>query len=164
MKCALLIIDLQKEYYCGLAEKSMNEACEYINEMIPYFRKNKLPVIWIQDVDEASGVIPGSRGFEFIDLLKPLKEEYSIHKYYGNSFNKTELHSILKKENIDTPILCGYAAENCVLSTYRGALDLDLHPVILQNGIASSRTGAVSFVSEISQLISYEILTRVIED
>ena len=115
-----LIIDLQKDYYQGLAEQSMNEACEYINEMIPYFRKNKLPLIWIQDVDEASGVIPGSRGFEFIDILKPLKGEYSIYKYYGNSFNKTELHGILKKENIDTPVLCGYAAENCVLSHLQG--------------------------------------------
>jgi len=163
MKFALLIIDLQKAYYRGEAVESMELACEYINEMIPRFRKAGCPVIWIQDEDRESGVVPGTEGYDLIDVLKPGKKDYRVNKTYSNSFNKTDLVEILRKEGVDTPVLSGYAAEFCVLSTYRGAKDLDLTPVLLKGGIASGRKDAVSFVSSISETISYGILSKVLE-
>jgi len=42
MKIALMIIDLQKAYYVDDSKKSMDNACEYINAVIPLFRKKKL--------------------------------------------------------------------------------------------------------------------------
>jgi len=163
MKFAFLIIDLQKAYYRGEAVESMNHACEYINEMIPRFRKAGCPVIWIQDEDRESGVVPGTDGYELIAALKPGEDDYRINKTYSNSFNKTDLSSILQKEGVENLILAGYAAEYCVLSTYRGAQDLDFTPVLLKGGIASSRNDAVSFVTSVSEVISYKILTKVLE-
>lgn len=159
MRAALLIIDLQKAYYSAYAKESMDSAVEYINEVIPYFRDNGLPIVWVQDIDEGSGVIPGTEGFEFIDsLAKKIDGEYSVYKKYGNSFNKTELFNILQKENIKNIVVTGYCAEYCVLSTYRGALDLDLTPFILQNGIASGSEKNLDFVKKISDLVSYKFL------
>lgn len=161
MKAALLIIDLQKAYYKGFAKESMDSAVSYINEVIPYFRKNNLPIIWIQDIDETSGVIPGTKDFEFVDTLIDIqKNEYSVHKKYGNSFNKTELYKILKEKEINDIIISGYCAEYCVLSTYRGANDLDLNPFILQNGIASGNKEHLNFVERISNLVSYKFLEK----
>ncbi len=159
MKLALLVIDLQKAYYEGTSKESMDKAIDYINETIGIFRRKELPIIWIQDIDEESGVVPDTEGFEFIDVLLDKQEgEYSIYKKYGNSFNKTELFDILKKEGIENIIISGYCAEYCVLSTYRGAQDLDLKPFILQHGIASGSKENLELVERISNLVSYAFL------
>jgi len=163
MRLALMIIDLQKAYYVDDSKKSMDSACEYINAVIPLFRKKKLPIFWIQDVEAEDAVVPGSERFDLIDCLKPEKDEYRIHKEYGNSFNKTKCIEILKEENIDTVIITGYCAENCVLSTYRGALDHDLTPVILKNGIASGNQDNLKFVEDISDIISYNMIKKLLE-
>jgi nicotinamidase-related amidase len=163
MKLALMVIDLQKAFYKGEALESMDNACEYINEMLPLFRKKGLPIIWVQHIEDENGIVPGTEGFEFIDCLKPAEGEYKIYKKYGNSFNKTKCAELLKENNIDTVIITGYCAEYCVLSTYRGALDLDLLPVILKNGIASSNKEGIKFVEDISNIISYGVLARVME-
>lgn len=163
MKPALMIIDLQKAYYYGDRIKSMDGACEYINAVLPLFRKKGLPVIWIQHIDDEDGVVPGTEGFEFIDCLKPESGEYRIHKEYGNSFNKTKCLEVLNENGADTVIITGYCAEYCVLSTYRGALDHDLMPVILRNGIASGNKKNIKFVEDISNIISYDVLKKILE-
>ncbi len=164
MKLALMVIDLQKAFYHGEKIASMDLACDYINTVIPLFRKKKLPILWVQDIDEESGVTPETEGFEFIDSLEPENGEYRIHKHYGNSFNKTEALKILRENNVDTVIITGYCAENCVLSTYRGALDHDLTPALLKKGIASGNKDNLRFVEEISNVISYAVLKKILED
>jgi nicotinamidase-related amidase len=51
-------------------------------------------------------------------------------------------------------ILSGYCAEYCVLSTYRGAKDLDFKPVLLRNALASGNRKNIRFVEDISDTIS----------
>lgn len=164
MKLALLIIDLQKAYYRGEGQKSMDEACEYINAILPGFRNKKLPVVWIQHISKYDGAEPGKEGFEFIDQLKPQEGEYHIHKEYGNSFNKTELLDILKKNNVDTVVITGYCAEYCVMSTFRGALDVDLTPVILKGSLASGNRKNIKFVEDVNSVISFDILAKILTE
>lgn len=160
MRPGLLIIDLQKAYYRGAAVNPIDSATVYINEVLPWFRDANLPIAWIHNIDEESGVVPGKEGFEFIASLLPMDSnvERRFHKHYGNSFNKTGLHAFMQENDIDTLIITGYSAESCVLSTYRGALDLDYTPVILRSAIASSNSERIRFVSEISEIISYQAL------
>lgn len=164
MKMALMVIDLQKAYYRGESKASMDAACEYINAVLPMFRRKKLPILWIQHIDEEDGSAPGKEGFDFIDLLEPGKDEYRIHKKYGNSFNKTDCLEILRKNGVDTILITGYCAEHCVLSTFRGAEDVDIQPVILRNGIASGNAENLRFVEKISTIISFGILAKMMED
>jgi nicotinamidase-related amidase len=164
MKLALMIIDMQKEFYVGRTVSQMDKAAEYINAVIPLFDAKNLPVIWVQDVDEADGVVPGSEGFELIDSLTPPENAVRVHKKYGNSFNKTDCDKILKENGVDTILMTGYCAEHCVLSTYRGAKDLDYFPVILKNGIASNEEENKRFVEDISDTISYGMLVKLLND
>lgn len=164
MKPALMIIDMQKEYFNGKAKESMTNASMYINEVIGYFRDKKLPIIWIQDLDKECGVIPGKEGFDIIDLLKIKQGDFIIHKEYGNSFNKTDCINLLKEHDIDFILMSGYCAENCVLSTYRGALDLDLTPILLKKGIASGDSENLKFVEKISDTIDYNIVKKMLEN
>ena len=164
MKLALMIIDMQKEYYQGGALSQMDRASEYINAVIPLFEKKNLPIIWVQDIDEEDGVVPGTEGFDLIDLLKPKTDSIIVHKRYGNSFNKTECDRILKEHGVDTVVLTGFCAEYCVSNTYRGAKDLDYFPVLLKNGIASVEEANKQFVENINETITYGMLKKILED
>lgn len=164
MKLALMIIDMQKEYHQGGALSQMGRASEYINAVIPLFEKKGLPIIWVQDIDEEDGVVPGTEGFDLIDSLKPKENAIIIHKRYGNSFNKTECDRILKEHGVDTVVLTGFCAEYCVSNTYRGAKDLDYFPVLLKNGIASVEEANKQFVENINETISYGMLKKILED
>jgi nicotinamidase-related amidase len=164
MKLGLMIIDLQKAYYEGESKASMDGACEYINAVLPLFRKAGLPVLWVQHVSDEDGVVPGAEGFELIDALKPLEVEHRIHKTYGNSFNKTECAALLREQGVDTVVITGYCAEHCVLSSYRGAADQDFLPVILRNGIASGSAENKRFVENISNVLCYAFLKKMLED
>jgi len=160
---ALMVIDLQKAYYRGAAKESMDTACEYINAVLPLFRKRGSPVLWVQHMDEEDGVVPGKEGFELLDALKPEPAEPRIRKAYGNSFNRTDCARILAESRPDLVVMTGYCAEHCVLSTYRGAQDLDLLPVILRNGIASGSRENKAFVEGISNVITYGVLRKLLE-
>lgn len=162
MKPALMVIDMQKEYYKGETLTQMDRAAEYINWILPKFEAKGLPVVWVQDIDEEIGVVPGTEGFEFIDSLKPNDGSFRIHKRYGNSFNKTDCDKILKDAGVDTVVMTGYCAEFCVLSTYRGAKDLDYFPVILKDGIASSKESNKEFVENISETITAGVLAKLL--
>ena len=162
MRSALMIIDMQKGYYAGPTVEQMDAAAEYINYMIPKFETKGLPVVWVYNLDEEDGVVPGDERFEFIDAFKPGENHIKIHKTYGNSFNKTDADKILKEHGVDTIVVTGFCAEYCVLSTYRGAKDLDYFPIILTNGIASVKESHKEFVQNISETITCGTLERMI--
>jgi nicotinamidase-related amidase len=156
MKPALLVIDVQKQFFKEdpETEKSLTRAMDYILGAIELFRKHNLPIVFIQHKEEEYDLVPGKEGFDLPDAFKVLPTDIRITKIYGNSFNQTGLGEQLKALGVDTLVLTGYCAEHCVLSTYRGAQDIDLHPILLRDSLASGSTENIRFVQNISQLIS----------
>jgi len=71
MKAALLIIDVQKESIKteSIASQSIRKAIACINAAIILFRKNSLPIIGIQYINEEEHLVPGMDGFEIPFLL-----------------------------------------------------------------------------------------------
>jgi nicotinamidase-related amidase len=165
MKPALLVIDVQKKFLTinPTMTESINDAIEFINAAIELFREKNLPVISIQHVNEESGLVPGEEGFELPDSLNILPADLHIHKTYGNSFTKTVLVDELRKQDVDTVIVTGFCAEYCVLSTYRGAQDHDLVPILLRGAIASDNMKNIRFVESISEIISFKALKKALE-
>ncbi|MBN1995583.1 MAG: isochorismatase family protein [Anaerolineae bacterium] len=165
MQPALLVIDVQKEFYKfnPVTAQSLDDAIEYINAAIALFREKNLPVICVQHVDEAENLKPGVAGFDVPEALNVLPSDLHIHKTYSNSFNKTLLEKELQTLGVDIVIITGFCAEYCVLSTYRGAEDLDLTPLILRGALASGALENIKFVENISDLISYGALKKVLE-
>lgn len=165
MKPALLVIDVQKDFYNSgpRSAQSLHEAVEYINEAIAMFRAKNLPIVCVQHLNPSDNLVPGAESFELPDDLQILPSDISIHKTYGNAFNKTDLHSKLLELNVDTVIITGYCAEFCVLSTYRGARDLDLTPILFRGSLASDTPENIKFVESISDIISYGALKKILE-
>ncbi len=164
MNLALLVIDVQKEFFdiSPTTTQSLNDAIEYINAAIALFRAKELPVICVQDMEEGHGRVPGTEGFEVPEALDILPSGLHIHKTYGNAFNKTPLAEELRALGVDTLILTGFSATQCVLSTYRGAEDLDLTPILLRGSLASDNPKHIRFVEEISNIISYGVLKKLL--
>jgi nicotinamidase-related amidase len=164
MKPVLLVIDVQKKFFeiSPTITQSLNDAIEYINAAIALFREKNLPIICVQHMDETEKLVPGAEGFDLPDALNILPSDVHIHKTYGNSFNKTALEKELAELGIDTVIITGFCAEYCVLSTYRGAQDLDLTPIILRGSLASGTLENITFVESISDIISYGALKKLL--
>ncbi len=164
MKPALLVIDVQKAFYQrnAITTQSLENAVEYINYAINLFRQKELPVISIQHVDPADNLIPGVEGFNLPDTLKILPGDLHIHKTYGNAFCKTPLKKNLADLGVDTVFLTGFCAEYCVLSTCRGAEDVDLTPILIRGSLASGVLENIRFVENINAIISVEALEKVL--
>ena len=166
MKPALLVIDLQKDFFSGdpIKVTSLNNAVQYTNYAIELFREKSLPIISIQHINEHNNLVPGTVGFELPDDLDILDSDIHIHKKRGNAFINTPLLDELKKMEVDTVFISGFKAENCVLSTYRGAADLDLNPIIIRGSIASDSVESVHFIERINELISINALELFLEN
>lgn len=165
MKPALLVIDVQKAFFDMSPDtaQSLKDAIEYINAGIKLFREKQLPVICVQHMEESEGLVPGEEGFDLPEDLQILDSDLHVHKSYGNAFNKTDLEAELRELGIDTVIITGFCAEYCVLSTYRGAQDCDLKPILLRGSLASSTPQNIPFVEGISDIISYGALQKMLE-
>ena len=164
MKPALLVIDVQRSFFkfSPTTAQSLNDAIEYINAAIALFRERELPTVCIQHLDKVEKLVPGEVGFELPEELGILPSDLHIHKTYGNAFNKTSLEDDLRDLGVDTVLITGFCAEYCVLSTYRGAQDLDLTPIILRGSLASDKLKNIKFVESISDIISYGVLKKVL--
>jgi nicotinamidase-related amidase len=164
MKPALLIVDVQNDFFniSPTTAQSLCEAIQYINVAIALFREKHLPIICIQHMNSRDNLIPGQVGFDMPDQLAVLESDERIHKTYGNAFNKTPLLEKLNASGIDTVILTGFCAEHCVLSTYRGAKDLDLTPIMLRGALASDKPENIPFVENISDIISIGALRHIL--
>lgn len=156
MKPALLVIDVQKQFFSSdpETERSLSNAVQYIVPAIKLFHEKKFPVVFVQHMEEADGLLPGTEGFELPKDFDVHPEDIRITKTYNNAFNKTGLHEKLKALGVDTLIITGYCAEWCILSTIRGAWDLDLNAFLLLGSIASGSKEAISFVENNHEVIS----------
>jgi nicotinamidase-related amidase len=165
MKTALLVIDVQKQFFKEDpdTEKSLNTAVQYIIPTIQLFHQQKLPVVFVQHMEEADGLLPGTEGFELPDAFDVQPGDLRITKTYNNAFNKTGLNDKLKALGVDTLIITGYCAEWCVISTIRGAWDLDYKTIILLGSVASGSKESIAFIENNHSVISLGALQAFIK-
>lgn len=164
MRPALLVIDIQNKWLSsnpGL-RTSLEQRVEVINSAIALFRKKGLPVIRVYHVDKGEGPLPGTEEFDFLPSIEIAESDPRVIKNYPNAFNRTELADLLSQRKVDTVILCGLSATVCVLATYVGAEDHDLHPFLLRDGVAAGSEQNVRFAEEIFETLSVGALTQVL--
>ena len=127
MKEALLIIDVQNDYFPGGANELFHpfEAEKRIRELIAESRVCGRPVIYIQHFNPPDDVffLEGTFGAEISDRIRPADHDKIITKRYPNSFLETELDAYLKSLQVDTLIVCGMMTHMCVDTTVRAAMD-----------------------------------------
>jgi len=158
MKPALLVVDIQNAWLSTMPElrKSVEKRLEVMNGAIEWFRKNKHPIILVYHENREMDVTPGIDAFEFAPAVRIDKNDMRVTKHYSNSFNKTELNSILHNMKCDTVLIVGLSASGCALATYFGAEDRDYQPYMVKGGVASHDEGHVRFAEEICETMRLE--------
>ncbi|MCE5339801.1 MAG: cysteine hydrolase [Planctomycetaceae bacterium] len=147
MKTALLLIDIQNDYFPGGALELENtvEAANNTAKLLAAARKVKLPVIHIQHINKRPGAtffVAGTKGVEIHNSVAPIAGEKIIVKHYPNSFRDTELNKFLQEHNIHDLIICGMMSHMCVHATARAACDFGYECFVAHDACA---TKAVMF-------------------
>jgi nicotinamidase-related amidase len=161
MKAGLLIIDMQESIVRKqMDQKAIDHACEYINHVANVLRSNDHAVVHVQDVEGMEGAEPEL--YRVIPEIDVDEKDMTITKESSNAFWQTGLEQSLKNQGIELLIIAGFAAEECVLFTYNGAAERGFRPVMLQNGILSTHTEAVSSTYRDRNVISYPVVDYLI--
>lgn len=129
MKTALLIIDVQNDYFPNgkMELNNSTDAASKIKDLINHFRSRSMSIIHVQHISTRSGstfFLPGTSGAEFHGDVKPIAGEKIIVKNFPNSFRKTQLNDYLKENNISKLVITGMMTHMCVDTTVRAAFDL----------------------------------------
>jgi nicotinamidase-related amidase len=129
MTSALLIIDIQNDYFPGgtMTLEGPEAAAAKAAQLIAAFRKKSLPVIHMQHIATRPGATffrPGTPGAEIHASVKPLANETVFQKNFPNSFRETKLLEHLKSLNVANLTIAGMMTHMCVDTTTRAAADL----------------------------------------
>lgn len=91
-----------------------------IDTLIGKARAGNVPVVWIQHQDEE--LLPGTEDWEYVPELRRLDTEPLVAKSYRDSFEATELESVLAERGVGRLVVTGAQTDFCVRSTLHGAL------------------------------------------
>ena len=115
---ALLVIDVQKGVLSGAHNRE--SVIANINTLVDKARAENVPVVWVQ---HSSDELPlGSEVWEYVPLLVREGAESLVHKTYGDSFEDTDLGSILADRGVGRLIVTGAQTDACIRSTLHGAV------------------------------------------
>lgn len=117
-RTALLVIDMQN----GVVANAYNRegVIANISVLVDKARAEDVPVVWVQHSDE--GLPEGSAEWEYVHDLRRADGEPLVHKHYGDSFEATELESILAERAVGRLVVTGAQTDACIRSTLHGAL------------------------------------------
>jgi nicotinamidase-related amidase len=142
MKRALLIIDIQNDYFPGGAMELVGsaEAGAKAGELLLAFRRHATPVIHMQHVSIRPGAtffLPNTKGVEIHQSAKPIQGEAVFQKHFPNSFRDTPLLEHLRAQGISQLAIAGMMTQMCVDSTTRAAADLGFQCLLARDACAT---------------------------
>ncbi len=117
-KTALLVVDVQNGVVGGAHERDAVVA--NVGSLVQKARREKVPVVWVQHSDD--GLQKGSDDWGIVPELAPVEAEPHINKSYGDSFEDTNLETVLSGLGVGHLLVVGAETDACIRSTLHGAL------------------------------------------
>jgi nicotinamidase-related amidase len=114
---ALLVIDVQNGVVGGAHERDAVVA--NVGTLVEKARREKVPVVWVQHNDK--GLARGSDDWRIVPELAPGDAEPLVEKSYGDSFEDTNLESVLSGLGVGRLVVVGAQTDACIRSTLHGA-------------------------------------------
>ncbi len=163
MKTALLLIDIQDDYFPGgrMALEGAEEAAAQAKKLLDYFRAGSvvelssrqhrpcrsyeastppLPLVHIQHIATDPGAtffLPGTPGAQIHAPLQPLPGETVIVKHNVNAFLDTPLLEHLRSLAIERLVICGSMTHMCVDAAVRASADLGFQVLVAADACAT---------------------------
>jgi nicotinamidase-related amidase len=114
---ALLVIDVQNGVVGGAHERDAVVA--NVASLVERARRERVPVVWVQHSDEQ--LARGSEEWRIVPELAPGEVEPLVEKHYGDSFEDTDLETVLSGLGVGRLVVVGAQTDECVRSTLHGA-------------------------------------------
>ena len=115
---ALLVIDVQNDVVSGAWDR--DGVIGRISTLVDKARSEQVPVVWVQHSDDNMPV--GTDGWQFVPELARDGSEPVVHKRYGDSFEGTDLESLLAERQVGRLVVTGAQTDACIRSTLHGGL------------------------------------------
>ena len=123
---ALLVIDVQNEYFTGLLPVTYPPgSLTRILEAMDAAHAARIPVIVIRHSNNAPGApafVPGTSGWELYADVKKRPCDLLVEKTLPGSFTRTNLGPWLEEHGIKSLVIAGYMTQMCCDTTARQAL------------------------------------------
>jgi nicotinamidase-related amidase len=140
-KRALLVIDVQNEYFTGLLPVTYpHNSTSNIVTAIQAANDAHIPIVMVQHTSKSKAFVKGTHGWELHESVRNAKTAYTIEKTMASSFVGTDLEAWLRKNGIDTVVISGYMTQHCCDTTARYAHHLGFNVEFL-----SDATGTLAF-------------------
>jgi nicotinamidase-related amidase len=114
---ALLVIDVQNGVVEGAHERDAVVA--NVATLVEKARREQVPVVWVQHSNK--GMSKGSDAWRIVPELVPGEAEPLVEKRYGDSFEDTNLETVLSGLHVGRLVVVGAQTDMCVRSTLHGA-------------------------------------------
>ncbi|HLO29597.1 MAG TPA: cysteine hydrolase family protein [Anaerolineales bacterium] len=142
MNTALLIIDIQNDYFPGGKYPLVDPlaAAQKAYMILQCFREHGGHHVHIQHVSNKPGAtffISGERGTDIHDSVAHFEGEPIVYKHEPNSFLNTNLLELLKSWEIERVIITGMMTHMCVDATARAASDLGFQVIVAEDACAT---------------------------
>jgi len=114
---ALLIVDAQNGVVHGAPRR--DEVVANVSSLVQKARAADAPVVWVQhNSDELE---TGGEEWRIVPELAPEEAEPLVQKRYGDSFEATDLESVLSGLGVGRLVVVGAQSDACIRSTLHGA-------------------------------------------
>lgn len=156
MKRALLVIDVQNEYFTGKLPVSYPKgSLANVLKAMDAAQRYSVPVIVVQHTATApdSPVFrKGSHEWELLPDVAKRHFDLMVEKNLPGSFTGTDLEKQLRERNIDTVVISGYMTQMCCDTTARQAFHLGFAVEFL-----SDATGTLGFSNDAGSVTDEEL-------
>ncbi len=156
MPRALLVIDVQNEYFTGkLPVTYPADSLTNILRAMDAAHERDVPVLVVQHTapqPNSTTFRRGSRPWQLLPEIAERPRDLLINKSLPGSFTGTELESWLRQHGIDTVAIAGYMTQMCCDTTARQAVHLGLGVEFL-----SDATGTLDFRNEAGAVTAEEL-------
>jgi nicotinamidase-related amidase len=142
MKTALILIDIQNDYFPGGAMElaGMTQAAAQARKLLDACREARRPIFHVQHLAPGPGAaffLPDTPGAEIHESVRPLPGEALVRKHYPNAFRDTGLLEVLQGAGMDEVIIAGAMSHMCIDATTRAAFDFGFTCNVIHDACAS---------------------------
>jgi|SRR5215212_10365994 nicotinamidase-related amidase len=142
MARALLIIDIQRDYFPGGAMPLVepDAAAAAARRVLDRFRADGSPVVHLKHVwegEDAAFMRPGTDGVEIHDTVAPADGEPVIEKAEPNGFLGTSLEEQLRSAGVGELVVAGMMSSMCVDATVRAAAEKGFEVTVVHDACAA---------------------------
>ena len=146
MTHALLVIDIQNDYFAGGRMPLDGAAAAAANaaRLLAAWRDSGRPVFHVQHISVRPGAsffLPDTDGVRIHAAVAPGAGEAVIRKHFPNAFRATALEQMLRAQGVTHLTIAGMMTHMCVDATTRAAADLGFESTLAHDACATRALG-----------------------